>query len=236
MRMKDRWFRRRPSDDEMREELEAHVAMRAEHDRVDEAAARRRLGNVLHTRESMRRVWIAEWWDALRQDAQFTWRSWRRRPAFALAAILVLALGLGASTALFAALDRVLFRPLPYADPDRLVSVGRITVPLVYRGSDRVMVDTFYVQEWGTPPAPFQSVTAMRSRLPDVRDRRGTAGEACGAATSSTTFCACWACASPWAATSRPRTTCAGRRRSHSSAMRCGSGASARIREWSIAR
>ena len=108
----------------MREELEAHVAMRAEHDRVDEAAARRRLGNMLHTRESMRRVWIAEWWDALRQDAHFTWRSWRRRPAFALAAILVLALGLGASTALFAALDRVLFRPLPYADPDRLVSVG----------------------------------------------------------------------------------------------------------------
>ena len=65
----------------------------------------------------MRRVWIAEWWDALRQDAHFTWRSWRRRPAFALAAILVLALGLGASTALFAALDRVLFRPLPYRIP-----------------------------------------------------------------------------------------------------------------------
>src|SRR5688572_10619177 len=90
------WFRRRPSDDEMREELEAHVAMRAEHDGVDEAAARRRLGNLLHTRESMRRVWIAEWWDALRQDAHFTWRSWRRRPVFALSAILVLGLGLGA--------------------------------------------------------------------------------------------------------------------------------------------
>ncbi len=133
MGVKGRWFRRRPSDDEMREELEAHVAMRAEHDRVDEAAARRRLGNLLHTRESMRRVWIAEWWDALRQDAHFTWRSWRRRPAFALSAILVLALGLGASTALFAALDRVLFRPLPYADPDRLVSVGWVTL----RGGSR---------------------------------------------------------------------------------------------------
>ena len=92
-----RWFRRRPSDDEMREELEAHLAMRAEHDGVDEAAARRRLGNMLHTRESMRRVWIAEWWDALRQDAWSTWRSWRRQPGFALATVLVLALGLGAS-------------------------------------------------------------------------------------------------------------------------------------------
>ena len=69
MGIMDGWFRRRPSDDEMREEIEAHVAMRAEHDGVDEAAARRRLGNTLRTRESMRRIWIAEWWDVLRQDA-----------------------------------------------------------------------------------------------------------------------------------------------------------------------
>jgi putative ABC transport system permease protein len=155
------WFRKRPSDDEMREELEAHVAMRAEHDGVDEAAARRRLGNTLRTRERMRRVWIAEWWDALRQDAWFTARSWRRQPGFALGAIVVLALGLGASMALFAALDRVLFRPLPYADPDRLVSVGRITVPLRYEAQTETLPETFYVQEWDTPPEPFQSVTAM---------------------------------------------------------------------------
>jgi putative ABC transport system permease protein len=154
--MKGSWFRRRPSDDEMREELEAHVAMRAEHDGADEAAARRRLGNVLQTRESMRRVWIAEWWDELRQDAHFTWRSWWRRPAFALAAILVLGLGLGASTALFAALDRVLFRPLPYADPDRLVSVGFVLGSL----PTETMSDKPYVQMWDTPPAPFESVTA----------------------------------------------------------------------------
>src|SRR5207344_2761286 len=72
MGISDRWFRRRPSDDELREELEAHVAMRAEHDGVDGPAAKRRLGNVLRTREEMRRVWIADWWDALRQDAWFT--------------------------------------------------------------------------------------------------------------------------------------------------------------------
>jgi putative ABC transport system permease protein len=158
---KSRWFRRRPSDDEMRQELEAHVAMRAEHDGVDEAAARRRLGNTLRTREQMRRVWIAEWCDALRQDAWFTWRSWLRHPGFAAGAILVLALGLGASTALFAALDRVLFRPLPYADPDRLVSVGRINVPLVYERQTETVIDSFYAQEWETPPPPFQSVTTI---------------------------------------------------------------------------
>ena len=161
MGLNGRWFRRRPSDDEMREELEAHVAMRAEHDGVDEAVARRRLGNVLHTREAMRRVWIAAWWDALRQDAHDTWRSWRRRPAFALAAILVLALGLGSSTALFAALDRVLFRPLPYADPDRLVSVG-LLMPFPGQGAPiETMMDKPYVQIWDPPPASFAAVTAM---------------------------------------------------------------------------
>jgi putative ABC transport system permease protein len=161
MGMIDRWFRKRPSDDEMHEELEAHVAMRAEHDGVDQAAARRRLGNVLHAREEMRRVWIARWFDALRQDAHYTWRSWRRRPAFAVAAILVLGLGIGASTALFAALDRVLFRPMPFVDADRIVSVGRITVPLVYESQTESIVDTFYLQDWSKPPAPFQSLTAI---------------------------------------------------------------------------
>jgi predicted permease len=161
MSTKGRWFRRRPSDDEMREELESHLAMRAEHDGVNEAAARRRLGNVLHTREAMRRVWIAQWWDELRQDAWFTWRSWRRQPGFALSAVLVLALGLGSSTALFAALDRVLFRPLPYPDPDRLVSVGTINVPLAYEGQTERITDAFYVQEWKAAPPPFQSVTTI---------------------------------------------------------------------------
>jgi predicted permease len=160
-----RWLRRRPSDEEMREELEAHVAMRAEHDGVDDAAARRRLGNVLRTREAMRRVWIARWWDELRQDAHFTWRSWRRRPAFALAAVLVLGLGLGASTALFAALDRVLFRPLPYAEPDRLVSVGLLAAPPGRGFEDQTesVPDRGYVRAWSTTPAPFESVTAMNT-------------------------------------------------------------------------
>jgi putative ABC transport system permease protein len=176
-----RWFRRRPSDAEMREELEAHIAMRAEHDGVDESVARRRLGNTLQTRESMRRVWIAEWWDALRQDAWFTWRSWRRHPGFALAAILVLALGLGASTALFAALDRVLFRSLPYADPARLVSVGLLSAPPNRGFEDQTesVPDRGYVRTWGTTPAPFESVTAMNTFTCEIPEAQSE-GIRCG--------------------------------------------------------
>jgi len=180
MGMKD-WFRRRPSDDEMREELEAHVAMRAEHDGVDEATARRRLGNTLRTREAMRRVWIAEWWDALRQDAHYTWRSWRRQPGFALGAVLVLALGLGSSTALFAALDRVLFRPLPFADFDRLVSVGVIVTPPggSFAGRTESMPDRDYVRMWNTTPAPFEAVTSMDTWTCEIAEEQPE-GVRCG--------------------------------------------------------
>src|SRR5277367_4460797 len=118
------WFRKRPSAGDMCEEIESHLAMRAEHDGSDASTARRRFGNTLYAQEEVRHVWIAPFWDTLLQDARFTWRSWRRNPGFAVMAILTLALGLGASTALFSALDRILFRSLPYPHADRLVSVG----------------------------------------------------------------------------------------------------------------
>src|SRR5262245_61182587 len=122
-------FRRRPKDRGMREELQSHLAMRAEYDATDLDAARRRLGNMLQTQEDMRRVWVPARRDAVLQDARFASRSWRRSPGFAIAAVLVLALGLGASTALFSVIDRILFRSLPYPNSDRLVSVG-LTAPL----------------------------------------------------------------------------------------------------------
>ena len=118
-----RWFRKPPSDDEMREELESHLAMRAEHDRTGETAARRRLGNLLQTREAMRRVWIPELWDTLAQDARYSARTLSRSPGFAAAAIITIALGVGLNTGIFSVLNGVLFRQLPVPDAHQLVSV-----------------------------------------------------------------------------------------------------------------
>jgi len=59
--------------------------------------------------------------DILRQDLAFTARTLRRAPGFALVAITVAALGIGATTAAFSITDHILFRPLPFRDPDRLV-------------------------------------------------------------------------------------------------------------------
>src|SRR5881628_1765094 len=61
--------------------------------------------------------------DTLLQDIRFGWRLLRRSPGFTIAAVLALALGIGATTAVFTLLDRVVLRPLPYPDPDRLAMV-----------------------------------------------------------------------------------------------------------------
>ena len=56
-------------------------------------------------------------WDTLRQDLRFAFRSFRRRPGFSLAAILILGVGIGATTTIFSVVDTVMLRPLPYPEP-----------------------------------------------------------------------------------------------------------------------
>lgn len=70
---------------------------------------------------------IAAHWDVLRQDLGYAVRSLRRTPGFALTAVLVVALGVGANTAVFSLADFIFVRPLPYADADRLVKLWETT-------------------------------------------------------------------------------------------------------------
>ena len=64
-----------------------------------------------------------QWWDALRQDLRLAVRTLRAKPAYAIALTLTLALGIGANLAIFTVVNSVLLRPLPLADPERIVRV-----------------------------------------------------------------------------------------------------------------
>jgi len=92
---------------------------------ADEAvlAARRRLGNLAAAKDRTRDADAVPWLRDVGRDVRFGFRSWRRTPGVAAVSIVTLALGVGATTAVFSVVEAVLIEPLPYADVDRLVAV-----------------------------------------------------------------------------------------------------------------
>jgi putative ABC transport system permease protein len=93
-------------------------------------------------------------WDILRQDLRYTARTLARSPGFALTAILVTALGIGANTAAFAVTDFVLLRPLPYADADRLVKLWQ-NPP-----GSRMQVSPPLYRDWKSSTRSFEAMGA----------------------------------------------------------------------------
>ncbi len=119
---------RRRLDQDLDDELAFHLAMREEQQRTagvdpirSRAAAEKRFGNVLALKEACRDLWTFRPVEQLAQDVRYAVRMLRRDLGFTTVAVLTLALGIGATTAVFALLDSALLRPLPVPHPERLV-------------------------------------------------------------------------------------------------------------------
>jgi predicted permease len=124
-------FRNRKLDRDLEDELRSHIEMRAE-DNVangmseEEArlSAARRFGNKALIHEQTRHSRILLWLETVLQDARYGLRALRRSPGFTLIAILTMTLSIGATTAVFTLVESVLLRPLPYWQPERLITIA----------------------------------------------------------------------------------------------------------------
>jgi putative ABC transport system permease protein len=128
-----RFWKRRQEDADLDEELQAHLRMAAQ-DRRDrgepreqaEASARRETGNIGLIKEVTREMWGWTSLERLLQDLRFGARMLRKNLGSTVVSLLTLALGVGASTAIFSVVYGVLLRPLPYDKPEQIVRVWEV--------------------------------------------------------------------------------------------------------------
>lgn len=127
-------WKRRNRDDELDEEIRSHLHMaardriaRGQNAKAAQQAARRELGNIGLIKEVTRDMWGWTFLERSAQDVRYGLRVLRRSPGYAAVAILSLALGIGANTAIFSLIDAVMLKSLPVRNPQELVTIGNPT-------------------------------------------------------------------------------------------------------------
>jgi len=142
---------------------------------------------------------VAAHWDVLRQDLGYAARSLLRTPGFALTAVLVVALGVGANTAVFSLADFIFVRPLPYAGSDRLVKLWQTT-----QGFGTMEASPANYRDWKAMTTSFSAMGAYwRNAVNLVGAAEPSGWSSCGPRRSC---CRCWASSRCSGGSSRRRT------------------------------
>lgn len=163
-----RWWRRKQRDEELARELQSDLELEEEEQRErglsgEEArfAAVRAFGNPTVIREQTRAVWTWNWLERLVRDVRYGTRTLWRSPSFSIVSVLVMALGIGATTSLFTIVRAVLLRPLPFRDPGNLVMLYEH-----YRqntgGDGFNAVAPGDYRDWRSQTHSFEDMAAMR--------------------------------------------------------------------------
>jgi predicted permease len=123
------WLRQKQREQDLEREIRSDLDLEAEEQEANglspqdaRYAARRALGNVTWVKEEVRFMWGWTLWETIFQELRYAARTLRKSPGFAATAILTLALGIGASTAVFTVVDSVLLKPLAFRESGRLVA------------------------------------------------------------------------------------------------------------------
>jgi predicted permease len=162
--------RRRRMMESLDEDIRDHIAIETQENieggmspREARSSALRKFGNVTRITEQTWEVWSISWLEQFFGDLWFGVRTLRKNPGFAIVAILTLALGIGANTAIFSIVQGVVLAPLPYPEPDRLVMVMESRPGLNQTG---ISYPDF--QDWQRSSRSFAQIAALTSRSYDL--------------------------------------------------------------------
>ena len=160
--------RRRTQESELDRELQSHLQLEAE-EQLDSGlspeearyAAQRAFGNTTLVREDVRAIWSMAWFEQFQRDLKYAARSLRKNPGFTSIAVLTLALGIGANTAIFSAIDSLMLRPLPFPAADQLVRIYSTKNGIPIRGTSAAGGPSVLdMQDFAQNSHSFQSMVA----------------------------------------------------------------------------
>ena len=122
-----------------------------------------KLGNVALVKEDTRAIWVSRRLDETRQDVRYALRAMRRTRGATIVGILIMALGIGANTAVFSVVHAVLLNPLPYPDPDRIVTLTYLSTGGNASGERSRQVSVPDFLDWQAQSASFDSMAYYTS-------------------------------------------------------------------------